>query len=258
MNQFDGFLVVDKEKGYTSHDVVAKLRGILKMKKIGHAGTLDPDATGVLLVCLGRGTKLSARMMESEKEYVVDMLLGRTTDTQDTSGKTLSEVDVFSYFGISDPEKQDVDGEEESDEKNAVRERIREAIMSFEGGYDQIPPMYSAKKVNGKKLYEYAREGIEIERKPERVEIPSIKIESLAVDTASFRVRCSKGTYIRTLCHDIGETLGCGACMSSLKRTLASGFSLEEAHTLSEIEGAVKNGDIESFIVPLEAYTEQI
>ena len=151
-----------------------------------------------------------------------------------------------------------MDGEEESDEKNAVRERIREAIMSFEGGYDQIPPMYSAKKVNGKKLYEYAREGIEIERKPERVEIPSIKIESLAVDTASFRVRCSKGTYIRTLCHDIGETLGCGACMSSLKRTLASGFSLEEAHTLSEIEGAVKNGDIESFIVPLEAYTEQI
>ena len=256
MNQFDGFLVIDKEQGYTSFDVVAKLRGILKMKKIGHAGTLDPDATGVLLVCLGRGTKLSSKMMESEKEYAVDMLLGRTTDTQDTSGKTLSEVDVFSHFGVPKPVETDGENYRNREDVKAVCDKIRDAIISFEGGYDQIPPMYSAKKVNGKKLYEYAREGIEIVREPEHVEIPSIEIGRIAVDSASFKVRCSKGTYIRTLCHDIGEKLGTGACMSSLRRTFASGFSVGEAHKLSEIETAAKEDDIDRFIVPLDAYTD--
>ena len=231
MNQYDGFLAVDKEAGYTSHDVVAKLRGILKMKKIGHAGTLDPDATGVLLVCLGRATKLSARMMESEKEYFVRMLLGRVTDTQDVSGKILSERTPV-----------------------CTGEEVESAIMSFEGGYDQIPPMYSAKKVNGKKLYEYAREGIEIERKPEKVEIPQISIVKIELPYVEYKVRCSKGTYIRTLCNDIGEKLGCGACMEKLRRTSAGGFSIEETHSLSEIEEAARTGAVQDMIVPIDEY----
>ena len=232
---YEGFLVVNKEKGFTSHDVVAKLRGILKMKKIGHAGTLDPYATGVLTVCLGRATKFSSKMMESDKEYRVQMMLGQVTDTQDTSGKIL----------------------EQKDTANITADEVREMILSFEGGYDQIPPMYSAKKVNGKKLYEYAREGIEVEREPERVNIYDISIDEIELPYARFTVTCSKGTYIRTLCHDIGQKLGCGACMSELERTKASGFTLDDAHTLDEIEQVAKADKAEKLVVPIADRFEQ-
>ena len=192
-----GILNVRKEKGFTSHDVVAKLRGMTRQKKIGHTGTLDPDAEGVLPVCLGKATKLCERMTDKEKVYEAVMVLGKETDTQDLSGTVLKT-------GETD---------------RLTEEEVRRAVHSFEGSYDQIPPMYSAVKVGGKKLYELAREGKEIERKPRRVEIRSIRILEMKLPEVKFEVVCSKGTYIRTLCSDIGQALGCGACMGSLLRT---------------------------------------
>lgn len=212
----DGIVNVYKEKGYTSHDVVAKLRGILHQKKIGHTGTLDPDAVGVLPVCLGKATKVCDLLTEKSKTYEAVLLLGQTTDTQDISGEVLSQAEV-----------------------TCSEEQVREAVMSFLGSYDQIPPMYSALKVNGKKLYELARAGVEVERKPRRVEILSIDILEIALPRVRFSVHCSKGTYIRTLCRDIGEKLGCGGCMESLIRTRVSNFTIEESLKLSEIEELV-------------------
>lgn len=210
---YNGIINVYKEKGYTSHDVVAKLRGILKQKKIGHTGTLDPQAEGVLTVCLGTGTKLVDMLTDKDKEYEALLLLGVTTDTQDTTGMVLQERPV-----------------------TVSEEEVKKAIQSFVGEYDQIPPMYSAIKVDGKKLYELAREGKEIERKARRVNILSVRILSIELPRVRVRVECSKGTYIRTLCHDIGEKLGCGGCMQELIRTRAGSFGLEQAMTLSEIE----------------------
>ena len=173
----NGIINIYKEAGFTSHDVVAKLRGIVKQKKIGHTGTLDPDAVGVLPVCFGNATKLCDMLTDKTKEYRARMLLGKTSDTQDASGTILTEKEV-----------------------TASEEEVREAVMSFVGTYDQIPPMYSALKVNGKKLYELARQGVEIERKPRIVEIHHIRIEEIALPYVTFTVGCSKGTYIRTLC----------------------------------------------------------
>ena len=209
----DGILIIRKEKGYTSHDVVARLRGILHQKKIGHTGTLDPDAEGVLPVCLGRATKVCDMLTDTDKEYVAVLRLGVVTDTQDMTGRVLRE-------------------SEDIPEETAVRE----AVLSFEGGYDQIPPMYSALKRNGKKLVDLAREGKEVERDPRRVRIYRIVPEETDLPRMRIRVSCSKGTYIRTLCHDIGEKLGCGGAMESLVRTRAAGFSLEEALTLQQVE----------------------
>lgn len=234
---YNGVIIVNKEAGFTSHDVVAKLRGMLKQKKIGHTGTLDPDATGVLPVCLGHATKLCDMLTDKDKTYEAVMLLGKVTDTQDISGKILAECDVTSMREQGDIED----------------ERILEAIISFIGEYSQIPPMYSALKVNGRKLYELAREGIEIERQPRQVFINSI--ENIVIDfpRVTMTVSCSKGTYIRTLCHDIGDKLGCGACMESLKRTRVSTFALEDALTLSEISDLMATeGAIDSQIVPVE------
>ena len=196
-NRYNGLINIYKEPGFTSNDVVAKLRGILKQKKIGHTGTLDPDAVGVLVVCLGTGTKLVEMLTDHDKEYIAECRLGVRTDTQDMSGKILEESEV-----------------------NVSRQELREAVSAFVGDYDQIPPMFSAIKQNGKKLYELAREGIEVERKPRRIHIDAItilddkKLESDHVFT--MEIKCSKGTYIRTLCNDIGERLGCGAAMQSL------------------------------------------
>ena len=187
----DGVIVIRKEKGFTSHDVVAKLRGILHMKKIGHTGTLDPDAEGVLPVALGKATRLVDMITDKEKTYEAVMRLGVVTNTQDMSGTVLSQ----------------------TTELFVTEEELRTVVSSFVGDYMQVPPMYSALKVNGKKLYELAREGKTVERKPRPVHFYEIEILDISFPLVRFRVTCSKGTYIRTLCHDIGEKLGCGAAM---------------------------------------------
>lgn len=219
-NNINGVINVYKEKGFTSHDVVAKLRGILNMKKIGHTGTLDPDAEGVLPVCIGNATKLCDLIMEKDKEYVAELILGKQTDTQDISGTVLAESDNYRNISVGDIEK---------------------AILDFIGGYDQIPPMYSAIKVNGKKLYELARSGIEIERKPRKVYIHKIAIESINLPVIRMRVSCSKGTYIRTLCNDIGLKLGTYGCMGALLRTKTGRFTLEDSIRLEQIEKIVRS-----------------
>lgn len=226
-----GVLNINKEKGFTSHDVVAKLRGIVGQKKIGHTGTLDPDATGVLPVCLGKATKLCDMLTDKDKTYETVMLLGKTTDTQDISGEVLSEASI------------------EGIEESAVIKCIKE----FVGDYMQVPPMYSALKVNGKKLYELAREGIEIERKARPVVIHDIKILEVNLPRVRMEVSCSKGTYIRTLCHDIGQKLGCGACMEELIRTKVSRFHLADSLTLKEVEELKEAGRLNEILVPIDA-----
>lgn len=226
---YNGIINVYKEAGFTSHDVVAKLRGILKQKKIGHTGTLDPDAIGVLPVCLGSGTKLCDMLTDKSKEYRAVMLLGKTTDTEDISGKILTE--------------KNVDIEEKE---------LRDIIESFIGKYEQIPPMYSALKVNGQKLCDLARKGVEIERKPRPVEINEITIEKIDFPEVTMLIKCSKGTYIRSLCRDIGEKAGCGACMKSLVRTRVGIFKLEEAHTLQKISEITDDMSVESIITPVD------
>jgi tRNA pseudouridine55 synthase len=234
-----GVINVYKEKGFTSHDVVAKLRGILKQKKIGHTGTLDPDATGVLPVCLGRGTKLCDMLTDKSKTYEAVMLLGRETNTQDTSGTTLKEMNV-----------------------TVTEEEVRQAIMKYLGEYEQIPPMYSALKINGKKLYELAREGKEVKRKARNVQIIELEIIEMALPRVRIKVSCSKGTYIRTLCHDIGQDLKCGACMEKLIRIRVGSFLIKDSLKLGEIEEKVKSGSLGEFIIPVdqmfEGYTKVI
>ena len=225
-----GVINIHKEKGYTSHDVVAKLRGIVGQKKIGHTGTLDPDATGVLPVCFGKATKLCDMLTDKNKTYETVMLLGKTTDTQDISGTVLSE--------------------QSTDHLN--EEQVLSVIQSFVGDYMQVPPMYSALKVNGKKLYELAREGIEVERKARPVVIFGIKVKEVNLPRIRMEVSCSKGTYIRTLCHDIGEKLGCGACMEELVRTKVSCFELKDSFTLSEVQDFKEADRLEEILVPID------
>lgn len=212
-----GIINVYKEKGYTSFDVVAKLRGILKTRKIGHTGTLDPDAEGVLPVCLGKATKVCDLLTDKSKEYVAVMLLGKVTDTQDISGTVLRE----SAVAVTEDEAE-------------------KAVLSMRGDYMQTPPMYSALKVDGKKLCDLARKGVTVERAARPVRIHEIEILSMELPRVRIRVYCSKGTYIRTLCQDIGEKLGCGACMETLLRTRVSEFTAEQALTFTEIERRVK------------------
>ena len=225
----NGIINVYKEKGFTSHDVVAKLRGIVKQKKIGHTGTLDPDATGVLPVCLGNATKLCDMLTDKSKEYITTMRLGFCTDTQDISGEVLK-----------------------TNEVSVNEDEVKKVVLSFVGKYDQIPPMYSALKVNGKKLYELAREGIEIERKARQIEIFSIEILDISLPDITMKVHCSKGTYIRTLCHDIGLKLGCFGTMVTLERTKVATFLLENAYRLSEIETMVKVERLSDILVKTE------
>ncbi len=209
----NGIVNVYKEKGYTSFDVVAKMRGIYHQKKIGHTGTLDPDAEGVLPVCLGKATKVCDLLTDKDKEYEAVLLLGQDTDTQDVSGQVLATTDVM-----------------------CSEEEVQKVIMSFVGTYDQLPPMYSALKVNGQKLYDLARKGITVERKKRPVTIHSIEILGIELPRVRMKVHCSKGTYIRTLCKDIGDTLGCYGCMESLLRTRVATYRLEDAIKLSELE----------------------
>lgn len=229
----NGVLNIYKEAGFTSHDVVAKLRGICGQKKIGHTGTLDPAATGVLPVCLGSGTRLCDMLTDTDKEYVAELLLGVETDTQDTTGRVLATREV-----------------------NVSREELRAAVFSFAGDYGQVPPMYSALKVNGKKLYELAREGKEVERKARQVKIHEIEILDCSLPVVKLRVACSKGTYIRTLCADIGARLGCGGTMQSLRRTAAGRFRLEDAVTLERVQEKKDQGRLKELILSVDLVFE--
>lgn len=232
----NGIINVYKEAGYTSFDVVAKLRGITHQKKIGHTGTLDPDATGVLPVCLGNATKLVEIMTDKRKEYVATLRLGITTDTQDISGKVLTQKNV-----------------------DCSEKKILDVIYGFEGEQEQVPPMYSALKVDGKKLYELAREGKVVERKPRKITVFEIEVLDISVPEICIRVLCSKGTYIRTICDDIGNQLGCGATMTSLKRTRSGEFGVDDSYTLAELEELSKAGSLEKAVKPTDAvFTEYV
>lgn len=210
----NGIIIIDKPAGWTSMDVCAKLRGILKTKKIGHAGTLDPMATGVLPVFVGRATRAVSFAEGGEKEYVAGLRLGRTTNTQDTEGETLTQSPV-----------------------TVGREELEAVLPRFTGEISQIPPMFSAIKINGQKLYDLARQGKEVERKARAVTIFALEVvEQVSETDYILRIRCSKGTYVRTLCHDIGQALGCGGCMFSLRRTMAAGFTLDESVTLEQMQ----------------------
>ncbi len=211
----NGIIIVNKEQGFTSHDVVAKLRGILHFKKIGHTGTLDPDATGVLPVCVGKATKVCDLLTDRDKTYVAEVRLGVTTDTLDMTGKMISSAPV-----------------------NITEEQLKLVLGEFTGEIQQIPPMYSAVKVDGKRLYELARQGREVERRARKVVIHRLALGETALERDEFTIEitCSKGTYIRSLCDDIGKRLGCGAAMKSLVRTGVGAFGLRDALTLAEIE----------------------
>lgn len=226
-----GILIINKEKGYTSHDVVAKMRGILKIKKIGHTGTLDPDAEGVLPICIGKATKLVDMITDKNKTYDTVLKLGVTTDTQDLTGTVLKTAEVKS-----------------------TNLEIEDAIRSFIGEYLQLPPMYSAVKVNGKKLYELARQGIEIERKRRPVVIYDIRITGYSLENheVSMTVDCGKGTYIRTLLNDIGDKLGCGGAMKSLVRTRVGSFTIDKALTLTEIEELMHKGILSETMISID------
>ncbi len=232
----NGVVIVRKEKGMTSFDVVARLRRLFGQKKIGHTGTLDPDAEGVLVVCVGKATKLVDDLSDGTKTYEAELLLGRITDTQDISGKVLEEHEVC-----------------------VTREEAEAAILSFEGKQMQMPPMYSAIKIGGKKLVDLARKGKTVERTPREVEFGDILILENEPPVIRFRVTCSKGAYIRTLCEDIGRKLGCGGCMASLLRTRVRQFDLSEARTLSELKEIMEKEKAEgrsvySFVYPVEDF----
>ena len=224
----NGILIIDKPEGWTSMDVCAKLRGLFHERRVGHGGTLDPMATGVLPVFLGRATRAVSFVTDSEKEYVAGLQLGVITNTQDTTGEILETRPV-----------------------SVTREQLEAALAPFRGDIFQVPPMYSAIKIGGKKLYELARKGKEVERPPRPVTIHALElVEQTGPDAWTLRVRCSKGTYVRTLCHDIGLALGCGGAMSSLRRTMAGGFTLDDAVTL---EGVLSAPDPAALLRPVDA-----
>ena len=225
----NGLLIIDKPAGWTSHDVVAKLRRILGMKRVGHTGTLDPEATGVLPVAFGKATRLADLIGEGTKVYEAVLKLGTVTDTQDMTGRIISE---------------------SSDLPDA--ERIAAAASGFLGDQVQIPPMYSARKINGKKLYELARAGQVVPREPRPIRIDELRITDISLPYVSFTVTCSKGTYVRTICHDMGQRLGCGGAMQSLRRTRAGAFGIERSCTLEQAEQAVQAGCLETIALSMD------
>lgn len=225
----NGIILIDKPQGWTSHDVVGKLRGILHERRIGHSGTLDPLATGLLVVFIGRATRAVEFAEADRKEYIAGLRLGMSTDTQDITGRIISK-------------ETDIPDEPE----------VRIAIERFRGELEQIPPMYSAVKIGGKKLYELARKGESIERKPRHITIFGLEITGRSDNDYILDVVCSKGTYIRTLCHDIGTALGCGGCMSSLRRTKSGVFSVDNAYTIAEIKEAADRGEEEKLLLPID------
>lgn len=228
---YNGILLVNKSQGFTSHDAVAKLRGILKFRRIGHAGTLDPMAQGLLVMLLGNATRASEYAAGADKEYIAEFELGIETDTQDTTGQVLRRLPA-----------------------QVEETQVRQAVAGFVGGYDQLPPMYSAIQKDGVRLYDLARKGREVEREARFIDLPEIELLGFdpARQSAAIRVRCSKGTYIRTLCHDIGQKLGCGAAMSSLVRTRAGDFHLDDALTLDQVKAAVAEGTLAGRILPVD------
>ena len=229
----NGIIVVNKEKDYTSFDVVAKLRGILKQKKIGHTGTLDPQATGVLPVCLGSATKLCDMLTDKKKEYIAEFILGKTTDTQDIWGTVTDEKEV-----------------------TCCEADIYRCVKAFTGELLQVPPMYSAVWVDGKRLYDLARMGIEVERKARPVTVHELEVLSVDLPKVQIRLVCSKGTYVRTLIHDMGQTLCCGAVMTSLKRTQSGEFGIDRAYTIDEIATIRDAGKLQDIVIPVdEAFT---
>lgn len=238
MADINGVINVYKEAGYTSHDVVAKLRGILKIKKIGHTGTLDPEAEGVLPICIGNATKLCDLITDKQKEYQGVLKLGVRTDTQDMTGKIIQ-----SYDG----------------DINFSQKEIEEVVQGFVGNISQIPPMYSALKVNGKKLYDLARQGIEVERKPRNITIHYINIDEVNMPYVTMTIGCSKGTYIRTLFNDIGDKLKTYGAMEKLLRTKSGNFVLDNTIKLSEIECLIKEDALmncDSFITTDEVLSD--
>lgn len=228
-----GVINVYKEPGFTSHDVVAKLRGILKQKKIGHMGTLDPNAVGVLPVCLGKATKLCDILSEKDKSYKATLLLGVETDTQDTDGQIIAKADEASVLELTE-------------------EKVFETIKSYIGDYEQIPPMFSAIKIGGEKLYNLARKGMVIERPARHCKIIDITVTKMYLPRVDLHVTCSKGTYVRTLCSDIGKDLGVGGCMQKLIRTKVERFHVEESITLKQIETYRNSGALEAYITPVD------
>lgn len=228
----NGIICIDKPADFTSFDVVAKMRGILKTRKIGHGGTLDPMATGVLPLLVGRATKACDMLPDQSKRYTATFRLGQTTDTQDITGTLTSTQPV-----------------------SAGAEQVEQALQGFLGRQKQIPPMYSAVQVNGVRLYDLARQGIEVEREAREIEIQSIGLLEAdeAADTYTIDVSCSKGTYIRTLCHDLGQQLGCGAVLTALRRTQACGFSIDSCLTLEEAQALAEENTIETRFLPVEA-----
>ena len=222
-----GILIVNKPQDWTSQDVVSKLRGVFHEKRVGHGGTLDPMATGVLPVFFGRATRAVEFFEHADKKYVATLRLGQVTDTQDTTGNILQTNEVR----ISEQDVADV-------------------LPKFIGKIQQIPPMYSAIKIGGKKLYELARAGKEVERKPREIEIFSLEMTHIAGNDWRLLVHCSKGTYVRTLCHDIGAALGCGGTMASLQRVAAGAYALSQSATLEEI---IENNNRESLLLPIDS-----
>lgn len=225
----NGVLLVDKPQDWTSNDVVSKLRGILHERRIGHSGTLDPLATGLLVVFVGRATRAVEFAEADRKEYIAGLRLGVKTDTQDITGNVLTECEC----SVSEAE-------------------LLSALDSFKGDIEQIPPMYSAIKIGGKKLYELARKGEEVERKARKINISKLQVIGMENGDYILDVACSKGTYIRTLCNDIGETLGCGGCMSSLRRVKAGVFEVKDAHSLADVQAVADNGTVSELIIPVD------
>ena len=222
-----GILIVDKPADWTSQDVVSKLRGVFHEKRIGHGGTLDPMATGVLPIFVGRATRAVVFFESAEKEYIAGLRLGVVTDTQDTTGTVLAQAPV-----------------------TVTREEVAAALSMFLGAQQQLPPMYSAVKIGGQKLYELARKGREVARKPRDIVLHQLELLDGAGEHYTFRVRCSKGTYVRTLCHDLGQKLGCGGCMESLRRTAAGCYTLDQAVPLAEV---VAHPDPASLLIPIDS-----
>lgn len=225
----NGIILIDKPQDWTSHDVVAKLRGILHERRIGHSGTLDPLATGLLVVFVGRATRAVEFAEADSKEYIAGLRLGLSTDTQDISGNVIAECSDLPDEGA-----------------------VRRAVNSFIGDIEQIPPMYSAIKIGGKKLYELARKGQSVERAPRKITVSSIEIIGREGGDYLLKITCSKGTYVRTLCNDIGASLGCGACMSSLRRISAGAFSVESAHSIDEVENAANEAQLVDIMLPVD------
>ena len=225
----NGIILIDKPQDWTSHDVVAKLRGILHERRIGHSGTLDPLATGLLVVFVGRATRAVEFAEADSKEYIAGLRLGLSTDTQDISGNVIAECSDLPDEGA-----------------------VRRAVNSFIGDIEQIPPMYSAIKIGGKKLYELARKGQSVERAPRKITVSSIEIIGREGGDYLLKIACAKGTYVRTLCNDIGASLGCGACMSSLRRISAGAFSVESAHSIDEVENAANEGQLVDITLPVD------